>query len=83
MGEPSGFDAMGEPVPDERVREARRHAERIGCNDAGFVDTMARAVANDRPAKAMNTAREHVDLTGAYRILAVLCAHPVGEEVEQ
>lgn len=73
----SGFNAYGHPVPPRRVAEA----ERVAVEDMGVSWVMAHAavgeaagyVADDDPERAMLVLRAAVDLTGAYRLLAVLC----------
>lgn len=77
-GQPaSGFDAFGRTVPTERQVDALDTAvEQFGV-DALLADPIirdaARYVELDQPDNAMLVLRNITDLTGAYRLLAVLC----------
>lgn len=89
---PSDFDAMGHPVPAERVSAAYKAAKEmgLGTQDAmRVVGYMTDAIERDDPYRALKDssagfvadAGEGVnallDLTGRYRLLATLCSHPV------
>ena len=70
-------NAFGLPVPTERQVAALDTAvEDIGV-DQMLADPVIREAAQwierDEPAKAMIVLRNIVDLTGAYRLLAVMC----------
>ena len=75
-----GFKAMGKPIPDYRRDEAYRT-----CRDAfemrssramGAVSGMAEQLERDNPYGAMEAAMKYgIDLTGTYRIMAVLLTH--------
>ena len=75
-----GFDAFGKPVSNYRKSAALRHLRAMvpdtNTEEAtGCINRMVEAVERDDPYRAMEAARRTVDLTGAYRLLAVLlCA---------
>jgi hypothetical protein len=72
-----GFAAFGKPVPMYRRDAALEHARSMGCDDTSrafaVINSMATAIQNDQPYKAMEYGMQLVDLTGTYRLLAVLC----------
>lgn len=71
-----GFEAMGHPVSDHRRETAYRHARDMGLSSEQsmrVVGAMADAVERDDPYRALGTAGEPLDITGRYRLLAVLC----------
>lgn len=77
MSTPTAENAFGKPVPTERQVAALDCAvESIGV-DALLADPIirdaARYVELDQPDNALTVLRNIVDLTGAYRLLAVLC----------
>lgn len=80
---PSEFDALGHPVPMYRRAAAYEHAKAMGCTDKqktfSCIQRMADFIERDNPHAAMETALAHptnpdgiVDVTGVYRLLAVL-----------
>lgn len=73
----TGFAAFGKPVPMERRTDALKHLRDMGIknNDAAWecIGKMAEAIARDQPYEAMAAGMGYVDLTGTYRLLAVLC----------
>ena len=73
-----GFDAFGKPVPQYRREAANSHLKAMGINDAetrwNCVQQMADAIGRDKPHAALEAAYRVVDVTGAYVLLAVLCA---------
>lgn len=82
---PSGFDAMGRPIPTARL-SAGLAAVRDMWPDIPTVDATALvgAVADrlerDEPYDAMGIARNvGLDVTGTYRLIAVLLAAPTEE----
>lgn len=81
MSAPSGFSAFGQPVPVERQVAALDTAvEQIGVSDMladPVIREAARYVELDQPDEALIVLRNITDLTGAYRLLAVLCAEPL------
>lgn len=76
----SGFAAMGHDVPLFRRAEAERHLKSIGFADAeerfDIVNAMSDAIKRDNTHEALEVGyRKRLDVTGCYRILAVLlCA---------
>ena len=83
-----GYEAFGRPVPPERLTEAYRHAKDmgLGTEDAfTVVGWMADAIERDDPFRALKDSSESfsankrivpLDLTGRYRLMAVLCTPP-------
>jgi hypothetical protein len=76
----SGFDAMGHTVPMFRKSEAERHLKQMGFTDAeqrfNIVSKMSTEIERDNSHAAMEAAYKlGLDVTGIYRILAVLLAH--------
>lgn len=72
----SGFNAMGKPVPYYRRQAAMDHCRQMGLTDTGkamsVIDRMSEALARDEPYNAMEAGMAHLDLTGTYRLMAVL-----------
>lgn len=71
----SGFGAMGHPIPDYRRQAAYEHCRDIGLDQERsweVVNGMAEQLERDKPYEAMQAASGRIDLTGAYRIMAVL-----------
>jgi hypothetical protein len=81
---PSEFDAFGHVVPDGRRDRAYRWLRSIGVDRAAAfscVEMMSQHILKDRPHEAIARARETVDLTGSYRLLAYLVTgDPNGDE---
>lgn len=73
----SGFAAFGKPVPFYRRSAADAHMKAMGVTDAEArftcIGAMSDAIARDDPHRAMQEAHKHLDVTGVYRLLAVLC----------
>ena len=72
---PSDFDAMGKPVPTHRRANAYEWLKSIGVKSEDAwecVGGMAEQLERDKPYEAMERGRQHVDLTGAYRLMAYL-----------
>lgn len=81
------FDALGEPVPPRRREAAVEGAQNMGVSlgdstTRSWVDTVAGKIERDQPAEAIDRARRHLDLTGAYRLLAYLCVDVPEDEPE-
>ena len=73
MRTPSGFAAMGRPVPYERRQAAYNAAQSMGLKEPfAVVDAMSEQLGRDKPFEAMEVAAKYVDLTGAYRLMAHL-----------
>lgn len=74
-GQADGFDAMGRPVPEKRRDNAYQWLRSIGVGREkawDTVETMAGHIERDHPHEALEAARKVVDITGAYRLLALL-----------
>jgi hypothetical protein len=73
----SGFEAMGKQVPWHRRQAAYETLREIGVSSPAerfeCVNGMAGQVLLDQPYEAMRIGMRYVDLTGVYRVLAVLC----------
>jgi hypothetical protein len=75
MSKPNGFDAMGKSVPSKRKEKAYKWLLSLGIQkeDAhSCVSSVSNHLERDRPFEAQHKAMEFVDLTGSYRLLAVL-----------
>ena len=69
----TGFSAMGKPVPFSRRQAAYDAARSMGVMEPfSLIDGMSEQLRRDKPFEAMSLARKHVDLTGAYRLMAHL-----------
>lgn len=75
-GPTDGFNAFGKPVPIHRREAADVHLREMGITDTqdrwNCIQTISEQIQRDEPYDAMATATRYVDLTGAYRLLAVL-----------
>ena len=83
MTAPTCENAFGRPVPVIRQAAALDSAtEGIGIN-AMLADPVIREAAGyielDKPDQALIVLRNITDLTGAYRLLAVMCTEQDGE----
>lgn len=79
LTEDQGFNGMGKPVPLHRQQEAYRHAKEMGLNSErawSCVSGMSNALERDEPYEAMQQGMYHLDLTGTYRMMAVLLTEP-------
>ena len=79
-----GMDAFGKPVPSYRKDAALKHCRDMGLTDTnkatGLINRAVEHIERDEPYKAMEAITAYLDLTGAYRLLAVLCtADPEAE----
>jgi hypothetical protein len=72
-----GFNAFGKPVPQFRRQAAYDTCRQIGVEDAeicwSLANGMAEQIERDKPHAAMELGCKHLDLTGTYRVMAVLC----------
>jgi len=72
-----GFNAFGKPVSVARRLHADEHLVAMGVTDTGIrfatIQSMANAIERDKPYEAMSEGMRTVDLTGTYRLIAVLC----------
>lgn len=75
-GSNSGFDAMGKPVPLHRKTAGLEHCRQMGLTDTedawNCVGAMSEKLARDQPYEAMAEGMKYLDLTGTYRLMAVL-----------
>lgn len=73
----SGFDAVGKPVPAHRKHNAVAHCKDMGLTDmlriTALIGQVANKIERDEPYEAMRIGMRYLDLTGTYRLLAVLC----------
>lgn len=69
---------MGHPVPKEQRGMAYDHCKQMGLNSAdamSCVSETAEQLERDKPYEAQGRAMKYLDITGAYRIFAVLLTH--------
>ena len=74
-----GFAAMGHPIPFYRRQAGYDTCRAIGLDESdaySVVSTVSEALAKDRPYEAMKAGCVYLDLTGTYRLFAVLLTHP-------
>lgn len=74
-GSGDGFDAMGKPIPSYRRQAAYAHCKDMGLDaEASWsaVSGMADQLERDKPYEAMEAGMRWLDLTGTYRLMAVL-----------
>lgn len=75
-----GFANMGKPIPAFRRSAAYETCKAMGLTDKDAATTcvgqMAEALERDKPYEAMAAGMKHLDLTGTYRIMAVLLIEP-------
>lgn len=72
----TGFARMGKPIGYGPRAAAYEHCKAMGIADKATamqcVDQMAEQLERDQPYEAMNAGMRYLDLTGTYRLLAVL-----------
>ena len=75
-GSGDGFDAFGKAVPLHRRTAALHHMRAMGVSNVedcwDCIGKMCEAIKRDEPYQAMAAGMQRVDLTGTYRLLAVL-----------
>ena len=75
-GSGDGFDAMGKPVPLYRRTAALHHCNAMGLTNIedawACVGGMAEQLERDQPYEAQAVGMRYLDLTGTYRLMAVL-----------
>lgn len=75
-GSDSGFDAMGKPIPMFRRQIAYDHCKQMGITNSedawGCVNGVSESLERDQPYDAMAKGMQYLDLTGTYRLMAVL-----------
>jgi hypothetical protein len=71
-----GFNAMGKPIPIHRKRAADQHLKAMGITDVEdrfrCIAMVAARLEHDDPYGAQHDAMKYIDLTGSYRLMAVL-----------
>ena len=71
-----GFANFGKPVPMYRRKNADEHCIEMGLSDTNkrmtIIQTMCEAIERDKPYEAMEAGMAFLDLTGTYRLMAVL-----------
>jgi len=70
-----GFDAMGKPIPYYRQQAGYDHCRQMGLSSErsfSVVGVMSEKLARDQPHAAMEEALGYLDVTGVYRLMAVL-----------
>lgn len=73
--EMTAFNAMGKPIPESRRQRAYEHCQAMGLSKARAIECtngMAEQLERDQPYEAQAAGMRHLDLTGTYRIIAVL-----------
>lgn len=71
----SGFSAMGKPISEHRRQAAYDMCKEVGLNTENrysAVGEVANALERDKPYEAMQLGMKYLDLTGVYRLMAVL-----------
>jgi hypothetical protein len=75
-GTVSPFNNMGKPIPEARKQAAYDCAKAMGIESAdermGLVGTVANYLERDQPYEAQQAALKRLDVTGMYRLIAVL-----------
>ncbi len=75
MGPGNGFDAMGKPIPKYRQQAGYDTCKQMGLDTEkawSAVSGMTNALQRDEPYAAMEAGMKYLDLTGTYRLMAVL-----------
>lgn len=71
-----GFNAMGKPISFARRQKAYDHAKGMGVKSHAdcfaLVNGVAEQLERDKPYEAMAAGMKYLDLTGTYRLMAVL-----------
>lgn len=71
----AGFAAMGKPIPEYRRSAAYEHCKQMGQASGtawATVTSMIGPLERDKPYEAMAAGMKTLDLTGTYRVMAVL-----------
>jgi hypothetical protein len=72
---PSGYARMGQPLPETSRSAAYKHCRAMGLSSAeswACVQGVAEQLERDVPYEAMQAGMLYLDLTGVYRLFAVL-----------
>ena len=79
------FNGMGKPLHEEARSQAYEHCKAMGLSSARAwecVQAVANCLERDKPYEAQAAAMKFLDLTGTYRLFAVLLACQQVEEKE-
>jgi len=74
-----GMNNMGKPIPDFRRENAYQDCKAMGLGSAdamAAVSETAEQLERDKPYEAQGRAMKYLDLTGMYRLFAVLLISP-------
>ena len=80
-----GFAGLGKPVPFWRRHAGYEHARKMGLDKErafSVVEGMCNAIARDEPMRALESGYRNLDVTGCYRLLAVLLSAEKPDEDE-
>lgn len=69
------FDNMGKPISEARKQAAYEHCLEMGLERSRAMECasgMAEQLERDKPYEAQACGMRHLDLTGTYRVMAVL-----------
>lgn len=79
-----GMNSMGKPISFSRRAAADSHCKEMGMKDAdkriAVVNGMSEYLERDKPYEAIQEGMRYLDLTGTYRLMAVLLS-PTASEV--
>ena len=70
-----GFNRMGKPLSEQARNAAYEHCKAMGLNSARAwecVSSIANQLEHDKPYEAQAAGMRFLDLTGTYRLMAVL-----------
>jgi hypothetical protein len=79
-----GFNAMGKPIPADQRQHGYDTCKEMGLDSARAwecVNATAEQLERDKPHEAQGAAMKFLDLTGAYRLMAVLLTK-AGEQIK-
>lgn len=82
----TGFDAMGHPVPESRKQAGYAWLRTMFTQEeaTSLVNAVANKLERDQPYEAQKEARERgLDLTGVYRLMAVLLTDAKTDDEEE
>ena len=78
-----GLSAMGKPITMGRRANADKHCKEMGLTDhdkrIACINGMSEQLERDNPYEAMSEGMKYLDLTGTYRLMAVLLTATKGE----
>lgn len=70
------FEAMGKPISFQRKENAYQELKCMGFNSSNermsIINSVAELLERDKPFEAQKAAMQFLDLTGMYRLFAVL-----------